>query len=120
MHLNYLEFERPIAELKAKIAELKQLESESDVNISEEITRLEQESDQLTRSIFSDLNTIQVVQLARHPLRPYTQEYISTIFSDFDELHGDRHYSSGHSIIAGMARLNGQPVMVMGHQNRKK
>jgi len=120
MHLNYLNFERPIADLKAKIEELKQLEANTEINIDEEIAKLEAKSEQLTRAIFSNLTTMQVVQLARHPLRPYTQEYINAIFTDFDELHGDRHFAAGHSIIAGTARFNGQPVMVMGHQKGRK
>ncbi len=120
MHLNYLDFEQPIAELKAKIEELKQLEAGSEINIQEEVAKLEHKSDQLTRAIFSNLSRMQIVQVARHPLRPYTAEYIASIFTDFDELQGDRHYSSGPSIIAGIARLDGMPVMVMGHQKGRK
>lgn len=120
MYLDYLDFEQPIAELQEKITELKQLKSSSDVNIEEEVERLENKSEQLTRSIFSNLSTMQVVRLARHPLRPYTLDYLDMIFEDFDELCGDRHLSRGHSIVGGTARLNGDPVMVLGHQKGRK
>lgn len=116
MTLNFLEFERPIAELEAKIEELRLVGTDSEVNINEEIKRLEQKSRDLTRSIFGSLNDWQVVQLARHPQRPYTLDYIEHIFTDFDELHGDRHFADDMSLIGGIARLDGQPVMVIGHQ----
>lgn len=120
MYLNYLDFEQSIAELQDKINELKQLESSSEVNIDEEVARLEKKSEQLTRSIFSNLSTMQIVRLARHPQRPYTWDYLDMIFNDFDELCGDRQFSKGYSIIGGTARLNEQPVMVIGHQKGRK
>lgn len=116
MNLDYLDFERPIAELEEKIEELRRVGTGKDINISEEVARLEEKSRTLTRQIFSDLNPKQIVQLARHPLRPYTEDYIQLIFSDFDELHGDRHFGKGSALIGGMARLDGKPVMVIGHQ----
>lgn len=116
MTLNFLEFERPIAELEAKIEELRLVGTDSEINISEEIKRLEQKSRDLTRSIFSSLNDWQVVQLARHPQRPYTLDYLQHIFTDFDELHGDRHFADDMALMGGIARLDDQPVMVIGHQ----
>jgi acetyl-CoA carboxylase carboxyl transferase subunit alpha len=116
MNLDYLDFEQPIAELEEKIAELKRVGADQDLNIFEEITRLEKKSAELTASIFAKLSDQQVVQLARHPKRPYTLDYIEKIFTDFDELHGDRHASSGASIVGGLAKLDDQPVMVIGHQ----
>lgn len=116
MTLNFLEFERPIAELEAKIEELRLVGTDSEINISEEIKRLEQKSRDLTRSIFSSLNDWQVVQLARHPQRPYTFDYLQHIFTDFDELHGDRHFADDMALMGGIARLDDQPVMVIGHQ----
>lgn len=120
MYLDYLDFEQPIAELQEKIAELRQLESSSEVDIQEEVKRLENKSEQLTRSIFANLTTMQIVRLARHPLRPYTLDYLPMIFDDFDELCGDRHFSRGFSVIGGTARLNGEPIMVIGHQKGRK
>ena len=116
MNLDYLEFEQPIAELEEKIEELRRVGSEQDINISAEITTLQQKSTELTKSIFSKLTDQQVVQVARHPKRPYTLDYINKIFTEFDELHGDRHSSSGDSIVGGLAKLNNQPVMVIAHQ----
>lgn len=116
MNLDYLEFEQPIAELEEKIEELRRVGSQQDINISAEITTLQQKSAELTKSIFSKLTDQQIVQVARHPKRPYTLDYINKIFTEFDELHGDRHSSSGDSIIGGLAKLNNQPVMVIGHQ----
>jgi acetyl-CoA carboxylase carboxyl transferase subunit alpha len=116
MNLNFLEFERPVAELEAKIEELRRVGTDTELNIIEEITRLESKSKELTRTIFAALTPAQVVQVARHPLRPYTFDYISRIFSDFDELHGDRHFSSSPTIIGGIGRLEGNPVMIIGHQ----
>ena len=116
MNLDYLDFEQPIAQMQEKIEELRRVGTSADVNISEAINDLEQKIEDLTRSIFSNLTAKQVVQLARHPLRPYTEDYISAIFTDFHELHGDRHGSKGAAIIGGMARLDGMPVMVIGHQ----
>ncbi len=116
MNLDYLDFEQPITELQEKINELRRVGSSQDLNLSEEITRLEEKSAVLTRQIFFNLSAQQIVQLARHPLRPYTKDYIERIFTDFDELQGDRHQSKGKAIVGGIARLNGEPVMVIGHQ----
>ena len=116
MNLNFLEFEQPIAELQAKIEELRLVGSDNEINIQEEIERLEGKSRSLTESIFSNLNSWQVSQLARHPLRPYTLDYIPRIFDEFEELHGDRAFADDRAIVAGLARLKGQPVMVIGHQ----
>lgn len=116
MNLDFLEFEQPIAELQAKIEELRLLGSDSEINIAEEIHRLEGKSRELTRIIFSSLRTFQVVQLARHPQRPHFLDYIDLIFTDFDEQKGDGWYSEGATIVGGTARLNGQPVMIIGHE----
>jgi acetyl-CoA carboxylase carboxyl transferase subunit alpha len=116
MNLNFLEFEQPIAELEAKIDELKYVTDDADINISDEVKKLKEKSRALTESIFSNLTPWQVSQLARHPQRPYTLDYIIRIFTDFEELHGDRHYGDDHAIIGGIARLNDQPVMVIGQQ----
>jgi len=116
MNLNYLDFEQPIAELEAKIEELRYMGNDSNLNLSEEITKLQEKSESLTDSIFKSLNSWQISQLARHPLRPYTLDYIKHIFTDFEELHGDRAYSDDSPIVAGLARLDDQAVMVIGHQ----
>ncbi len=116
----FLDFEQPVAELEAKIEELRMMDNDSDINLHEEIVRLEHKCTDLTRSIFKDLTPWQTAQLARHPLRPQTLDYIEAIFTDFDELHGDRAYSCGPVIVGGTARLNGQPVMVLGHQKGRK
>jgi acetyl-CoA carboxylase carboxyl transferase subunit alpha len=116
MAMNFLEFEQPIAELEAKIDELKFVSNDAEVNIGEEISRLRAKSRALTTSIFSNLSQWQIAQLARHPQRPYTLDYISSIFTDFQELHGDRMYADDHAIVAGAARLDGRPVMIIGHQ----
>ena len=116
MDLNFLDFEQPIAELESKIDELKFVGNDSEVNISEEIRRLRKKSKVLTRDIFSGLSSWQVTQLARHPQRPYSLDYISRCFTMFQELHGDRMYADDLAIVGGMARLEGQPVMVLGHQ----
>ena len=116
MNLDYLDFEQPIADLEEKIEELRRVSSDQDINIADEIEKLQQKSTELTRSIFSKLTDQQIVQVARHPQRPYTLDYIEKIFTDFDELHGDRHASSGDSIVGGLARFNGESVMVIGHQ----
>ena len=116
MNLSFLEFEQPIAELEAKIDELNYLSDDADINISDEVQKLKEKSRALTETIFSNLTAWQVSQLARHPQRPYTLDYIIRIFTDFEELHGDRHYGDDHAIIGGIARLDGQPVMVIGHQ----
>ena len=120
MNLNFLDFEQPIAELEEKIQELRMVGTGTDINLSEEIARLEEKCSRLTRDVFSDLSPWQVTQLARHPLRPHTIDYIPRIFTDFDELFGDRMYSAGPSLIAGLARLDGQPVMVIGHEKGRK
>ena len=116
MNLNYLEFEQPIADLEAKIAELRLVGDDNEINISDEITRLEDKSRSLTESIFANLDAWQVSQIARHPLRPYTLAYIDAIFTEFEELHGDRAYADDPAIVGGLARLEGRPVMVIGHQ----
>ena len=116
MAMNFLEFEQPIAELEAKIEELKFLGTDSSVNISEEIKRLQSKSRALTSSIFSNLSPWQITQLARHPQRPYTLDYVSMIFTDWHELHGDRMYSDDLAIVGGLARLEGLPVMLIGQQ----
>ena len=116
MAMNFLEFEQPIAELEAKIEELKFLGQDSSVNITEEIKRLQSKSRALTSSIFANLSPWQITQLARHPQRPYTLDYVSMIFTDWHELHGDRMYSDDLAIVGGLARLEGTPVMLIGHQ----
>ncbi len=116
-HLNYLDFEKPLAELQEKIDELRRVGNDHHaINLTDEIVKLEEKRDALTSSIFSSLSASQVVQMARHPLRPYTIDYINEIFTEFDELEGDRHYSKAQAIVGGMARLDGKPVMVIGHQ----
>ncbi|MFA5676801.1 MAG: acetyl-CoA carboxylase carboxyl transferase subunit alpha [Pseudomonas sp.] len=112
----YLEFEQPIADLQAKIEELRLVGSDNSLNITEEITRLQGKSQSLTESIFANLSSWQVTQMSRHPQRPYTLDYIKHIFTDFEELHGDRHFADDAAIVGGMARLDGRPVMVIGHQ----
>ena len=116
MNLNFLEFEQPIAELEAKIEELRHVGSDSEVNISEEITRLQAKSQELTGTIFSNLNPWQISQMSRHPLRPYVMDYIKRIFTDFQELHGDRSFSDDAAIVGGIARIDNKPVMVIGQQ----
>ncbi len=113
---HFLEFEQPIAELESKIDELRYVQSESAVDISDEIQRLSQKSQQLAREIYSSLTPWQVTQIARHPQRPYTLDYVREAFTDFQELHGDRHFADDLSIVGGLARFNGQPCMVLGHQ----
>lgn len=112
----FLDFEQPIAELTKKIDELRFVQGGSAVDISEEIVRLQKKSADLTKSIFSKLTPAQVSQVSRHPQRPYTQDYIDSIFTDFEELHGDRHFADDHAVIGGLARFNGQSVVVIGHQ----
>ncbi len=116
MNVNFLDFEQPIAELQAKIEELRLVGDDHEVNIGEEISRLEEKSKTLTEQIFTNLNAWQVSQLARHPQRPYFLDYVAHIFTDFEELHGDRHYGDDQAIIGGMARLDGEAVMLIGHQ----
>jgi len=113
---HFLDFEHPIAELESKIDELRYVQNESAVDISDEIERLSQKSLLLTKDIYSSLSPWQVTQIARHPQRPYTLDYVGEIFTDFQELHGDRHYADDLSIVGGLARFNGQPCMVLGHQ----
>jgi acetyl-CoA carboxylase carboxyl transferase subunit alpha len=113
---HYLEFEQPIAELEAKIEELRYVQNESAVDISEEIDRLSQKSLQLAKDIYASLNPWQVTQIARHPQRPYTLDYVNELFTDFHELHGDRAFADDLSIVGGLARFNGQACMVLGHQ----
>jgi len=116
MNPDFLDFEQPIAELEAKIEELRYVGSDAEINISEEISRLQEKSQQLTESIFSSLKPAQISQLARHPRRPYTIDYIKHIFTEFEELHGDRTFSDDPAIVGGLARLDGRPVMIIGHQ----
>jgi acetyl-CoA carboxylase carboxyl transferase subunit alpha len=116
MNLNFLEFEQPIAELEAKIDELHYVSSESDVNINDEVEKLKAKSRTLTETIFSNLTPWQISQLARHPQRPYCMDYIVRLFTDFEELHGDRHYGDDNAIVGGLARFDGMPVMVIGQQ----
>jgi acetyl-CoA carboxylase carboxyl transferase subunit alpha len=113
---HFLEFEQPIAELESKIDELRYVQNESAVDISDEIDRLGQKSQQLTKDIYSSLTPWQVTQIARHPQRPYTLDYIGELFTEFHELHGDRHFADDQSIVGGLARFNGQACMVLGHQ----
>lgn len=116
MNLNYLNFEQPIAELEGKIEELHLVGNDNELNIGEEIDRLREKSAKLTESIYSNLSPWQIVQVARHPHRPYTSDYIKRIFDDWDELHGDRHFGDDKAIIGGVGRLNGKPVMVIGEE----
>jgi acetyl-CoA carboxylase carboxyl transferase subunit alpha len=116
MNPNYLDFEQPIAELEAKIEELRYVGDDTEVNIGEEISKLEEKSRSLTKSIFNKLDAWQTSKLARHPMRPYTFDYIDRIFTDFQELHGDRAYADDAALVGGLARLDGMPVMVIGHQ----
>jgi acetyl-CoA carboxylase carboxyl transferase subunit alpha len=116
MDLKFLDFEQPIAELEAKIDELKFVDDDSSVNIGAEIDRLRKKSDALTRSIYSGLSAWQVAQVARHPQRPYTLDYVGRCTTDFHELHGDRMFADDHAIVGGLARIEGRPIMVIGHQ----
>ena len=113
---HFLEFEQPIADLETKIDELRYVQNESAVDISDEIDRLGQKSLQLTKEIYASLSPWQVTQIARHPQRPYTLDYVEELFTDFQELHGDRAYADDTSIVGGLARFNGQPCVVIGHQ----
>jgi len=116
MDLNFLDFEQPIAELDAKIEELRRVQSENDIDISSALNDLEAKSAAMTEEIFKDLSDWQISQLSRHPGRPYTLDYIDSMFTDFHELHGDRAYADDQAIICGLAKLNGQAVVVIGHQ----
>jgi acetyl-CoA carboxylase carboxyl transferase subunit alpha len=116
MDLNFLDFEQPIADLEAKIDELKRVGFDNEINISEEISKLEEKSKKLTESVFAELTAWQISQLSRHPQRLYTIDYLELVFDDFHELHGDRTFSDDPAIVGGLARLDGTPVMVIGHQ----
>ena len=116
MNLNFLDFEQPIADLEAKIEELRHVDTDSEINIDEEIDRLQAKSRELTKSIFSNLSAWQIAQLARHPQRPYTLDYLGGLLTDFEELHGDRSFADDPALIGGIGRLDGRPVMVIGHQ----
>jgi acetyl-CoA carboxylase carboxyl transferase subunit alpha len=113
---HFLDFEQSVAELESKIEELRYVQNESAVDISDEIERLSKKSLQLTKDIYSSLTPWQVTQIARHPQRPYTLDYVGEIFTEFHELHGDRHFADDQSIVGGLARFNGQACMVLGHQ----
>lgn len=116
MNLNYLDFEQPIAELEGKIEELQLVGNDNSINIVDEVAKLREKSRKLTESIYSNLSSWQIVQVARHPQRPYTMDYIRHMFDDFDELHGDRHFGDDKAIVGGVARLDGRPVMVIGEE----
>jgi acetyl-CoA carboxylase carboxyl transferase subunit alpha len=116
MAVAFLDFEQPIAELEAKIEELRHVTSESEVNIQEEISRLQAKSRQLTMSIFANLTPWQITQLARHPRRPYTLDYVAAICTEFTEVHGDRMFADDQAIVGGLGRIDGRPVMIIGHQ----
>ncbi len=116
MKTTFLDFEQPIAELESKIEELRFVQDDSALDISEEIRRLSKKSQKLTADIYAKLSAWQISQVARHPQRPYTLDYISGLFDDFQELHGDRGFADDHAIVGGLARFNGEPVMVIGHQ----
>ncbi len=116
MKISFLDFEQSIADLEAKIEELRLVQDDSAVDISDEVDRLEKKSAQLTKDVYGKLTPWQISQVARHPQRPYTLDYVQHIFTDFEELHGDRAFADDHAIVGGLARFNGQPVMVIGHQ----
>ena len=116
MNPNYLDFEQPIAELEGKIEELQLVGNDNDLNITEEISKLREKSIKLTESIYSNLSAWDVVRVARHPQRPYAMDYIQRMFTDWDELHGDRHFGDDQAIVGGVARLDGKPVMVIGEE----
>jgi len=116
MQLNFLDYEQPIAELEAKIDELRYMSNDSDLNITEEIQKLKEKSESLTKSIFASLTPWQITQMARHPQRPYTLDYIKLLLTDFEELHCDRTYADDAALVTGIGRLNGRPVVAIGHQ----
>lgn len=116
MNPNYLDFEQPIAELEVKIEELRLVGTDNEINISSEIETLRAKSTKLTEKIYANLSSWDIVKVARHPRRPYTLDYIPRIFSEFDELHGDRHFGDDNAIVGGIARIDGQPVMVIGQE----
>ncbi len=120
MSLQFLDYEQPIEELNQKIEALRMVSSDNKINLSEEIAKLQIKSKELTEHIFSRLEPWQVAQMARHPLRPQTMDYIEQMFTDFIELHGDRHNSAAPAIIGGLARLDGEPVVVLGHQKGRR
>ena len=120
MDMKFLDFEQPIAELEAKIEELRFVGDDSDVNINEEVARLKEKSESLTKSICAKLTPWQIARVARHESRPYTSDYLSMIVPDFQELHGDRMYADDPAIIAGTGRIDGRPVMFIGHQKLVK
>ena len=120
MNPNFLEFEQPIADLEAKIEELRLVGSGSEVNISEEVAKLQEKSITLTESIFRNLSSWQISQISRHPRRPYMLDYVKRVFGEFDELHGDRAFADDPAIVGGITRLNDQPVMVIGHQKGRE
>ncbi len=116
MKTTYLDFEQPIAELESKIEELSEVQGEASLDISEEIERLRKKSLALTKEIYAKLNAWQISQVARHPQRPYTLDYVRRLMTDFQELHGDRAFADDPAIVGGIARFEGEPVMVIGHQ----
>jgi acetyl-CoA carboxylase carboxyl transferase subunit alpha len=116
MKTTFLDFEQQIAELESKIEELRFVQDESSVDISDEIKTLAEKSQQLTKDVYANLTPWQVSQVARHPQRPYTLDYVGALFTDFHELHGDRTFADDQSIIGGLARFESQPCMVIGHQ----
>ncbi len=116
MKLSFLDFEQPIAELEAKIDELEHVQNGSPLDINDEIKRLQKKNTELTKDIYGNLNAWQISQVARHPQRPYTLDYIQALFTDFEELHGDRAFADDPAIVGGIARFEGKPVMVIGHQ----
>ncbi len=116
MDLKFLEFEQPIAELEAKIEELRFVGDDSEININEEVARLRSKSEALTKNIFAKLSAWQIAQVARHPMRPYTQDYLDVLAPDFQELHGDRMYADDPAIIGGVGRIDGRAVVLIGHQ----
>ncbi|MEG8202393.1 acetyl-CoA carboxylase carboxyl transferase subunit alpha [Pseudomonas sp. 5FOS] len=120
MNPNFLDFEQPIADLQAKIEGLRLVGNDNSLNISDEIARLQDKSNTLTESIFGNLTSWQIARLARHPRRPYTLDYLEHIFTEFEELHGDRHFADDAAIVGGTARLDGKPVMVIGHQKGRE
>jgi acetyl-CoA carboxylase carboxyl transferase subunit alpha len=120
MNPNYLDFEQPIAELEVKIEELRSVGHDNDLNISDEIGKLTEKSAKLTAKIYSSLTPWDIVRVARHPQRPYTVDYITRIFDDFDELHGDRQFADDAAIVGGLARLQGEPVMVIGQEKGRQ
>ena len=116
MKVTFLDFEKAVAELESKIEQLRYVQDDSALDISEEIGRLQKKSEALTKEVYAKLTPWQISQVSRHPQRPYTLDYISSLFTDFEELHGDRHYADDPAIVGGLARFNGQSVMVIGHQ----